>query len=228
MGYLPWISVIGLYNYDPHIYDSIALPDGVDKDTFVHELLREAGELALVYHDPDLLTALFPSWSRAKNYKWRTLQNTTTLDYNPIENYNRTETWTEKRNGNSNEAHSGNDKTVNTDTNSGEDSGTTSAEGFTDVAAFNSSELVPQESTRTTGESTTKYGRVLTTNNTMTHGHQIATTDSDNSTHEGHISGNIGVTTSQQMIEQERSVADFNIYKTIINDFITEFCVMVY
>lgn len=43
-----------------------------------------------------------------------------------------------------------------------------------------------------------------------------------------HIHGNIGVTSSQQMIEQERNIARFDIYEMILDDFIEKFCVTVY
>ena len=42
------------------------------------------------------------------------------------------------------------------------------------------------------------------------------------------IHGNIGVTTTQQMIEQERKAAEFCMTEYIINDFISRFCVGVY
>lgn len=40
--------------------------------------------------------------------------------------------------------------------------------------------------------------------------------------------GNIGVTTTQQMIKEERDVADFNLYSAISKDFRNRFCIMVY
>lgn len=46
--------------------------------------------------------------------------------------------------------------------------------------------------------------------------------------HEGHLYGNIGVTTSQQMLESEYEVARFNIYEQIADLFIKEFCICVY
>lgn len=42
------------------------------------------------------------------------------------------------------------------------------------------------------------------------------------------VHGNIGVTTTQQMIEQERRSAEFCMTEYIINDFISRFCVGVY
>ena len=47
--------------------------------------------------------------------------------------------------------------------------------------------------------------------------------------HKAHLYGNIGVTTSQQMLEAEMDVSRrFNIYELIAEEFCNEFCVMVY
>ena len=53
----------------------------------------------------------------------------------------------------------------------------------------------------------------------------------DNNGHEirkGHLYGNIGVTTSQQMLESEFKVAEWNIYEYIKDLFMQTFCVMIY
>ena len=42
------------------------------------------------------------------------------------------------------------------------------------------------------------------------------------------IWGNIGVTTSQQMIEEERRVSEFNIQNYIIDSFKRRFCLLIY
>lgn len=47
-------------------------------------------------------------------------------------------------------------------------------------------------------------------------------------TRTGRTHGNIGVTTSQQMLKEEREVATFNIYDIIANDFKQRFCIIVY
>ena len=46
--------------------------------------------------------------------------------------------------------------------------------------------------------------------------------------HNAHLYGNIGVTTSTQMLEDFLRVERFNIYEQIADIFITEFCVLVY
>ena len=46
--------------------------------------------------------------------------------------------------------------------------------------------------------------------------------------HTGRIHGNIGVTTSQQMLQSELDLARFNIIQEITNLFMVELCIMVY
>lgn len=59
---------------------------------------------------------------------------------------------------------------------------------------------------------------------------QDDTTDSGSITHdnERHEYGNIGVTTTQQMIEAERALVRFNIYDVIIESFKDRFCILLY
>lgn len=80
------------------------------------------------------------------------------------------------------------------------------------VSAFNESSYSPEsyniDSNTTIG---TSYGNT-----------------SDDSTHTGRTHGNIGVTTSQQMLEAELNVVRFNIYEEISSLFCEEFCVMIY
>lgn len=40
--------------------------------------------------------------------------------------------------------------------------------------------------------------------------------------------GNIGVTTTQQMIKEQREISDFDIYEIIVKDFKKHFCLLVY
>jgi hypothetical protein len=47
-------------------------------------------------------------------------------------------------------------------------------------------------------------------------------------THEGRLYGNIGVTTSQQMLQSELNLGYWNIYNEIANLFSTEYCIRIY
>lgn len=57
---------------------------------------------------------------------------------------------------------------------------------------------------------------------------QAASTGKEAITRERREQGNIGVTTTQQMIREERDVREFNTIEYIIDDFRTEFCLMIY
>ena len=60
----------------------------------------------------------------------------------------------------------------------------------------------------------------------MTHGEQIATQNDGD--HELHAHGNIGITTTQKLIREEREVDLFNLYDIIIEEFKMRFCILVY
>ena len=80
------LSVLGLYNYRPDIFDKFHVPEGVDKDILEPELLAEVAELESLYTDPDILKDLIGAWSNRRLYAWTKLYNTTKLEYDPIYN----------------------------------------------------------------------------------------------------------------------------------------------
>lgn len=70
------------------------------------------------------------------------------------------------------------------------------------------------------------YGKTETKNGSMTHGETITT--KNDGEHELHAHGNIGVTTTQQLINEQREVDKFNLYDIITNEFKMRFCILVY
>lgn len=75
-------------------------------------------------------------------------------------------------------------------------------------------------------QETKTYGETVNKTGGLTHGEQVATTNEGE--HELHAHGNIGVTTTQEMIQQERRIDRFNMYDIIIEDFKMRFCILVY
>lgn len=72
---------------------------------------------------------------------------------------------------------------------------------------------------------TTTYGKKDTQISTNTHGHIINTEDSEHIViHELEKYGNLGVTTSQQMLESELELRRRNIYNEYLDRFIHEYC----
>lgn len=89
-----------------------------------------------------------------------------------------------------------------------------------------------------TGNTTTTFGKTETVQETKTYGETIGktggfthgetVTTSNEGTHELHAHGNIGVTTTQHMIQEQRDIEQFNLYDIIIEDFKMRFCILVY
>lgn len=75
-------------------------------------------------------------------------------------------------------------------------------------------------------QETKTYGETINKSSGLTHGEQVATTNEGE--HELHAHGNIGVTTTQKLILEEREIGLFNLYDIIIEDFKMRFCILVY
>lgn len=231
------LTIMGLYNYDNTIFDNLMLPDGVDKPTLVDNIVLETAELECIYPTPVFLKTAIGLWSNVQFLTWDRVYTAMNLEYNPIENYDRqeTETTTGTR------AHSGKDTTTRSGTVSetgsttGSTQGTASESGTTTnkIAGFDSTTLVDHDSS--TGSNTRQASDSSTGSSTrsgsdsstqeLTHGEQIA----DSGSRTSRIHGNIGVTTSQQMLQSELDLApNLNIYQYITADFRKRFCVEVY
>lgn len=246
---MAFMSVMGLYNFDNTLLDSMVFPTGVDGALLKNNIILETAELEVIYPDPSFFKTAVGLWSHTRIVTWERVYNASLQEYNPIENYNRYEEETTD----GSRIHSGTDSTATTEsgtnatdgsisrTVSGTESGTANQNHSTtnQITAFDSNSLQTHDKSTATAEDTTsatRSGTETETNDTtvtdsktgsatITHGEQIA----DSGSRESHIHGNIGVTTSQQMLESELEVAPkLNIYDYIIRDFKQRFCLLVY
>ena len=69
------------------------------------------------------------------------------------------------------------------------------------------------------------YDKVVSDTDTTDH---VSTTVNNDSEHNGRVHGNIGVTTSQQMLQQELDLGYWNLYQRITQLFLQEFVIPVY
>ena len=209
---LAWVSILTMFNNYPDIFDNMVLPDGVEKEVVINSIVSELAELDLLYSNPIVLKTLIAVWSNKELYNWKKLFATMNLEYNPIDNYDRTETETINNERTNNASGS----QENTTTNNLQ----IASENIHKVTGYNSASLLENE------------GDSGTVNNTGTVGNSI--TSNSNSKDTGiesrtlHSRGNIGVTTTQQMIEQERNISEFNIYDYIVRSCKRRFCLMLY
>lgn len=210
------ISFIGLYNYNANLFDLFNVPDGVVKEHVVNRLMAESSDLELIYPDWDTCYTMLQLFSLSNLDRWTKLYQTTQLEYNPIENYDRLEEWTDTGSGESSGTASGNSTTTIKDTSTANGTGTTSA------VAYNSNTQKDVGKNTSTSETTQDGTNTNTTTDTSKN------TTNGTTKHSGRIHGNIGVTTSQQMIMSERELQEFCIENLIINETIKYFCVLVY
>lgn len=200
------MSVLGLYQWDNTLFSLLSLPEGLNKDTLVDLILSECSDLEILYPNPEVLKGLIGVWSATEQYTWGKLYATMQLQYNPIDNYDRTETRTLASQAAGNSTEGG------TDTVTGNSTNTNQVKAF-DTAA---NTFTDREKDTVNNSGSTTYGH--TNNNAY----------SKNDTENIRAYGNIGVTTTQQMIEQERDTAKFNIFQVILDEFKQRFCVLVY
>lgn len=131
-------------------------------------------------------------YGKSHKYEYDKLVDTLSLEYNPIENYSMTEKGTDTRAPNITQTNKG----VNTNTVGVDTSITTGKTTFDKSDSF-------INDTKTTNTGTNTDTQDINTT--------VTTTGNEKTIHEFTRSGNIGVTTSQQMIESERQLAMFSV-----------------
>lgn len=197
------LSILGLYNYDNTIFDNLVTPFE-DNGNLIQNILMECAELEILYPDADFMKFAIGAWSQKQLPIWNKLYNTEKLEYNPLENANRTEET--------------NDTSVINESNSGNNKSTLDGVNASTRQVFpfdgNISEAQYIDDIRPHEERDNNYSDNREGQNTFT---SVKT-----------IKGSIGVVTPQEMLEQERNVSTFSTVNYIIEQFKQRFCIMVY
>ena len=197
---MAWLSILGMYNYDESVFEGFRTPENVDKDTTIQTILLECAELELIYPELETMKNAITLWTNKEFAIWEELQKTREYEYNPIWNKDGTVIETESSLFNK-------DRT-------GRYNGTGSGVNTEYVQGFN--ENTWAGATKSEGSNNAN------------------TTENEESTDTGEIErtrieqGNIGVTTTQRMIQEQREVVVFNTMEYILSSFKKRFCIMVY
>lgn len=159
-------------------------------DTLLAALINRGASFCVLYPDPDYFQLMNGAWWDRWKGAFAKWFEALSLEYNPIENYDRIENWTD----------------------TGESGSEISSSGTTEgqVSAFDSSSYSPHDKEINSS------------------GSEASASNTDE--HEGRIHGNIGVTTSQQMLESEMVLQQKwgNLYNHIADVFISEMLIAVY
>ena len=170
------LSIMGLYEYDNKLFQGLQLPEDLNREAVINEILLQCAELELLYPSVDTMKLAITTWSLANQYTWQKLYDTMVVEYNPIWNV---------------------DATVSIDRDATGTGNATDA-----VKGFNSNTWAESDKTDTSSAATEDVTERRT--------------------------GNIGVTTTQQMLEQERKIAEFNMISYIAQSFKQRFCLLIY
>lgn len=130
------LSVLGMYNQDETILNStnFVLPDGIDRSVLLPLILSESAELEVVYPDPATFKVVVKAWSQARSSSWALMLAALNEEYDPLHNYDRSET------------ESGTNTGTTTDTKTGTGS-TTSTESILDATSEDVSETTANDTT---------------------------------------------------------------------------------
>lgn len=242
------LSIRGLYLFNNALFENMKYPDNFtqdQQDTVVNNIILECAELECLYPDWDFMHSMIEIWSKLEYPVWNRIYKASLLEYNAIENYNRTEIETitdshsdthsgadiTQNSGNDVSNISGSNSSTNTQTHTGTDTSNTSKTAYdsntlypTDRSELTHGETIADSILGSHGETNTlTHGKT----ETLTHGEKIET--SGNITKNNHTTGNIGVTTSQMMLSQEIEVASaLNVMRIMVQSFKERFCLLVY
>lgn len=224
------------------------LPESLPADTFDPQIMEDliyiqCGDLFPYYQVPNYLKLQIKNFfdRNAEQFKrvWEALYS----EYNPIENYDRIEAWSDSHSESTRDSESvhtsesaRNSESLSTSSSesvsaitSSSSSESSSARG--DVSAFNASTLQPQSASSgsaATGGTTNNDTRGtsnslragLNVQDTINYKNLLNTRDNKAlDEHRGRVHGNIGVTTSQQMIQSSIELGSYDIYLWVITLF---------
>ena len=82
-------TIIGYYQYDDTFFDTLIVPEFLDKEILINEIIVQAGLLETAYSDGDLLKKLIGLWSVARSEDWERMYNALYSEYVPIHNYDK-------------------------------------------------------------------------------------------------------------------------------------------
>ena len=242
------MSLLGLYQADPTLFDNLELPEGLEADTLRDNMISELAELEVIYPDPVFMKSAIGFWSKKQIRVWTELYDTLLYEYNPIWNKDGTRTETrdlagteDVTDGNShihdvtstrNLANSHDVTTTRNLAHTDDSTTTESIFGFNSSTAADANKTVLDNDTSDTG-TIRDAGSGSDTGTIRDAGTSSDTRSIDRDTTDtGTVTiveqGNIGVTSTQELIQRQREVVQFNVYDYIIADFRNRFCLMVY
>ncbi|MBO7691094.1 MAG: hypothetical protein J6T10_00490 [Methanobrevibacter sp.] len=202
------LTVAGLHDYgtslNDDLFEHLTLPEGIDKEILINEILKKGRSFALLYPDFEMMKLQiavwsekwfhnFERWVEAYNFKYEALFNVDVTTVTEIHAKASSDGWN-----------------VGNVTGGGGNTLTSSK------AAYDSNllQVTAQDSNRVDNTTDTTVHNVDSSNNDVTNTEVKK--------------GNQGITMSQEMLLSEYNAWKWNLYDHIADVFINEFCIMMY
>ncbi len=226
-------GIRALLDWDGSLFDDMVVPEGVDAEEVVDHIIYKYGDAPLFSPDPEILKYYIAKWSARRLPLWERYAAAISAEYNPLENYDRTETRTENKEGTFERI--GSTTTTDEGTVTKTDTGTVGEAG-TDTTT---DQRAADNATGWSDYDKSSLQRNNTVTNNLTN---LETRDlsglsrqnvndehSEDTTTSSRIHGNIGVTTSQQMLTAELDlIPRLDLIDYIADDWHSEFNLMIY
>lgn len=210
------LSIMGLYQFDNTIFNAMVMPDNIDKQLVIDNILLECAELEVVFPSPSFMSLALGIWTRTNLKRWIKLLETEDFEYNPLDNYDRSEEWTDQSN-----TTGSNSATANTsseaETNASNNDVTVDSRTGYNADAFNNAE----QSENNGSSNGTSSGSSETSSAGSSQSESV-------SIHSGRVHGNIGVMSTMDLIKQQREVLEYNFINMVVKEFKQRFCIMIY
>lgn len=226
------LTLIGMNQYflnmDLSLFDKLTLPEGISKDDLIDNILLQGGEFEVIYGNPSFVRDAIGLWGRKWQRTFEKWLQALSIEYAPLENYDRIEDWIDQNyhaSTTSARRDSGNTRTFNNQDKRTIDTTVVSED---EVSAFDSTTYQPSDKNTTDNDGTDTVDYSGTIKDEYGEGSSGQENENSTDTHGGRIHGNIGVTTSQEMLRQELDISMWNLLDQITDLFLQEFCIMVY
>lgn len=201
------LSFEGLLIGYPSLFDWLQVPDGVNKETVIENLLLRTMELEVMISNGPVMAQALAAYSAMMLPSWTRHAEALGLEYNPLDTDERTRTL----------EHSGEDSNTRSPnlTTTGQNNGS----DFTtrEVGGFDSAQLQMAE------KNTTQLGTGNTITSTGTDTTEGTNKYTDTETYQGRAGKS-----AQSLVSAEIALASENIVAKIVDDIMHKFCLLVY
>lgn len=184
----------------------------IDMDILTGKIVQVCGAMTPVYNTTDSYTYFHKLFFKTWGVQIKKLFDTMDYEYEPLENYRRVEDLKSDTSENTSGNENGNDSSSSNSQNSSTVENKTSA--------YNESLYQPESQETEQGNSS---------GSTNGQNHKDYTREKKSGIKEDNIiRGLNGLFTTQQLIKQEREIAEFNVYQWIVNKYMEELFICVF